>query len=75
MFLALFLRTGNRYAPLREGYQVADMIARTSVKPPRSLGRLQALAIALLLIVAGVAIARADYVPELPTAQLPEGLR
>ncbi|MCA0449510.1 MAG: hypothetical protein LCH62_07025 [Proteobacteria bacterium] len=54
---------------------MADMIARTSVKPPRSLGRLQALAVALLLIVAGVAIARADYVPELPTAQLPEGLR
>ena len=54
---------------------MADMIARTTVKSPRKLGRLQALAIALALILAGVAIARADYTPTTPTVQIPESLR
>lgn len=54
---------------------MADMIARTAVKSPRKMGRLQALAIALALILAGVAIARADYTPPAPVAQSPESIR
>ena len=54
---------------------MADMIARTAVKSPRKMGKLQALAIALALILAGVAIARADYAPTTPAAQIPESFR
>ena len=53
---------------------MADMIARTTAKRPRTMGRLQALAVALALIFAGVAIARADYQPPVAAAQAPEGL-
>jgi hypothetical protein len=54
---------------------MADMIARTTVKPTRKLGKLQALAIALAMILAGVAIARADFAPVTPAAQIPESFR
>ena len=54
---------------------MADMIARTTAKPARSMGRLQALAIALALILAGVAIARADYAPVTAVAPGPESSR
>jgi hypothetical protein len=51
---------------------MADMIARSTAKPARSMGKLQALAIALALILAGVAIARADYSPVTLMAPGPE---
>lgn len=54
---------------------MADMIARTAAKSPLKMGKMQALAIALALILAGVAIARADYAPTTPAAQIPESFR
>jgi hypothetical protein len=54
---------------------MADVIARTTAKPARSMGKLQALAIALALILAGVMIARADYSPVASAAQIPESFR
>ncbi len=63
MALAFFRGLGNRYAPL--GNAMTDLAPLRSSRP-RTMSRLQALVIALLLILGGMAIARADRPVEVP---------
>jgi phage terminase large subunit-like protein len=57
MALAFFSGIGNRYAPWENA--MTDFAPIRSSRP-RSMSRLQALVLALVLILGGVAIARAD---------------
>ncbi len=74
MALAFFSGIGNRYAPWENA--MTDF-APTRSSRPRSMSRLQALVLALALILGGVAIARADRPADAGAvlADLPAGLR
>ncbi len=74
MALAFFSGIGNRYAPWENA--MTDL-APTRRPRPRSISRLQALVLALALILGGVAIARADRPAgdAATLASLPAGLQ
>ena len=74
MALAFFSGIGNRYAPWENA--MTDLAPIRSSRP-RSMSRLQALVLALVLILGGVAIARADRPADDSAilASLPAGLK